>query len=177
MLHSFFRVHLPHGSATGSPRPSSRLRSVPFTIAGPDSSTSVITATLVAGFVEWFVANSATDHLLEAALIVTALSAALVGALLCGLGLGQAGRLIRFVPYPVIGGFLGATGWLMVAGASQVVTDQRLAVANIHALLSPASLSKLIAGAAIAITLYFGLRRFRNPLVLLGLILAGVAAG
>src|SRR5262245_66041996 len=39
--------------------------SLPFTIAGPDSSTSVVTATLVAAFVEWLVANGATDHVLE----------------------------------------------------------------------------------------------------------------
>jgi sulfate permease, SulP family len=150
--------------------------SLPFTIAGPDSPTSVVTATLVATFVGWAVANSATDHLLESTLIVAALSSALVGILLCGLGLGRAGRVIRFVPYPVIGGFLGATGLLMVAGAGQVITDQRLVVANIHALLSPESLSKLTAGAAIAVSLYFGLRHFRNPLVLLGLILGAVAA-
>src|SRR5262245_33778135 len=150
--------------------------SLPFTIAGPDSSTSVVTATLVAAFVQWLVANGATDHVLGSTLLLTALSSALVGILLCGLGLARAGRAIRFVPYPVIGGFLGATGWLMVSGASQVITDMRLAGANIDALLSPANLSKLTAAAAIAVSLYFGFRRFRNPLVLLGLIFAGVAA-
>src|SRR5215813_6366615 len=150
--------------------------SLPFTIAGPDSSTSVVTATLVAAFVQWLVANGATDHVLGSTLLLMALSSALVGILLCGLGLARAGRAIRFVPYPVIGGFLGATGWLMVSGASQVITDRQLVVANIHALLSPANLSKLTAAAAIAVLLYFGLRRFRNPLVLLGLIFAGVAA-
>ncbi len=151
--------------------------SLPFTIAGPDSPTSVVTATLVATFVAWLVDNGATDHLLEPTLIVMAVSSALVGILLCGLGLGGAGRAIRFVPYPVIGGFLAATGWLMVSGASQVITDLRPALANIHVLLGPAGLSKLAAGAAIAISLYFGLRRFRNPLALLGLILAAIAAG
>jgi len=150
--------------------------SVPFTIAGPDSPTSVVTATLVAAFVAWLAANGATDHVLEPTLLLMALSSMLVGILLCGLGLAKAGRAIRFVPYPVIGGFLGATGWLMVSGASQVITDMRLAVANIDALLSPASLSKLAAAAAIAVSLYFGLRRFGSPLVLLGLILAGIAA-
>ena len=91
--------------------------SVPFTIAGPDSSTSVVTATLVAAFVQWLVANGATDHVLGSTLFLMALSSALVGILLCGLGLAGAGRAVRFVPYPVIGGFLGATGWLMVSGA------------------------------------------------------------
>ncbi len=127
--------------------------SLPFTIAGPDSPTSVVTATLVATFVAWLVENGATDHLLEPTLIVMAVSSALVGILLCGLGLGGAGRAIRFVPYPVIGGFLAATGWLMVSGASQVITDLRPALANIHVLLGPAGLSKLAAGAAIAISL------------------------
>src|SRR5262245_19870485 len=150
--------------------------SLPFSIAGPDSSTSVVTATLVAAFVEWLVANGATNHALEPTLILMALSSTLVGLLLCGLGLGRAGRAIRFVPYPVLGGFLGATGWLMVSGATQVITDLRLAVANIHELFSPISFSKLTAGAAIAVSLYFGLRRFRTPLVLPGVILAGVAA-
>jgi sulfate permease, SulP family len=150
--------------------------SLPFAIAGPDSSTSVVTATLVAAFVEWLVASGAIDHALEPTLLLMALSSALVGLLLCGLGLGRAGRAIRFVPHPVIGGFLGATGWLMVAGASQVMTGQRLAIANIDALFSTASLSKLTAGVGIAVSLYFGLRRFRNPLVMLGVILASVAA-
>src|SRR5262245_36127244 len=150
--------------------------SLPFTIAGPDSSTSVVTAVLVAAFVEWLVANGTSDHILEPTLILMALSSMLVGILLCGLGLARAGRAIRFVPYPVIGGFLGATGWLMVSGASQVITDMRLAVANIHALLGPASLSKLAASAARAVSPSFGLRRFGHPLALLGLLLAGIAA-
>ena len=150
--------------------------SLPFTIAGPDSATSVVTASLVAGFVRWLVENGRTDHILEPTLLLLALSALLVGILLCGLGLAKAGRAVRFVPYPVIGGFLGATGWLMVSGAGQVITGTPLAVANIHALLSPASLSQLTAASAIVLSLYFGLRRFGNPLVLLGVILAGVAA-
>src|SRR5262249_19661922 len=150
--------------------------SLPFSIAGPDSSTSVVTATLVAAFAQWLAANGATDHTLEPTLILMALSSTLVGLLLWGLGPGRAGRAIRFVPYPVIGGFLGATGWLMVSGASQVITDLGLAFANVNELLSLASLSKLTAGAAIAVCVYFGLRCFRNPLVLLGVISAGVAA-
>src|SRR6516162_4587170 len=97
--------------------------SVPFTIAGPDSPTSVVTATLVAAFVAWLAANGATDHVLEPTLLLMALSSMLVGILLCGLGLAKAGRAIRFVPYPVIGGFLGATGWLMVSGASTTLAD------------------------------------------------------
>src|SRR5215813_13659452 len=48
--------------------------SVPFTIAGPDSSTSVVTATLVAALVGWLVANGATDHVLEPTLVLTVMA-------------------------------------------------------------------------------------------------------
>src|SRR5262249_1611174 len=44
--------------------------SMPFTIAGPDSSTSVVTATLVVAFAEWLLANAATGHLLRATLLL-----------------------------------------------------------------------------------------------------------
>ena len=73
-------------------------------------------------------AAGGTD-LLGPALIAMSLATALTGLLLCVLGFTHAGRAIRFVPYPVIGGFLGATGWLMITGAIQVVdrsaTDAR----------------------------------------------------
>src|SRR5262249_50256296 len=121
MQHSFFPVRLHRGSAIGiaatfisttiGASVVALRSSVPFTIAGPDSSTSVVTATLVAAFVQWLVAHGATDHVLGATLFLLALSSALVGILLCWLRLAGAGPARRVVPYPVIGGFLGATGW------------------------------------------------------------------
>ncbi len=56
------------------------------------------------------------------------------------LGFTHAGRAIRFVPYPVIGGFLGATGWLMVTGAIQVITNQRPSLDNLGAFFDAARL-------------------------------------
>ncbi|NLT22452.1 MAG: sodium-independent anion transporter, partial [Syntrophorhabdus sp.] len=46
------------------------------------------------------------------------------------LGYFKAGNLIRFVPYPVIGGFLAGTGLLLVKGAFGVMTGKALTVAN-----------------------------------------------
>ena len=41
---------------------------------------------------------------------------------LCGFGVTRMGRAIRYVPYPVVGGFLGATGCLILLGAIRVIT-------------------------------------------------------
>ena len=127
--------------------------SLPFAVAGPDSSISVVIAALVATVVQRLVAGGTTD-LLGPALIAMSLATALTGLLLCVLGFTHAGRAIRFVPYPVIGGFLGATGWLMITGAIQVVTNQRPTLDNLGAFFD-AAIAARIAPAA------------RSPLALL----------
>jgi SulP family sulfate permease len=68
----------------------------------------------VSALIERLISEGAPDDLLAPVMIVLAIVTALTGLLLCGLGLARAGAAIRFVPYPVIGGFLGATGWLMI---------------------------------------------------------------
>ena len=92
-----------------------------------------------------------------------ALATALTGLLMCVLGFTHAGRAIRFLPYPVVGGFLGATGWLMVTGAIQVVTDQQATLANLGAFAGAMTGAKLAAGAAVAIILHVLLRRTKSP--------------
>ncbi|MBC7482682.1 MAG: hypothetical protein H7337_12460, partial [Rhizobacter sp.] len=47
-------------------------------------------------------------------------------AFLFALGHFRMGRLVRFMPYPVVGGTLAGTGWLMTAGAIGMMTDQPL---------------------------------------------------
>jgi sulfate permease, SulP family len=147
--------------------------SLPFAVAGPDSSISVVLAALVATLVQHLVASGRTD-LLEPALIAMALATALTGLLLCVLGFTHAGRAIRFLPYPVIGGFLGATGWLLVTGAIQVVTDQRPTLANIGAFADLPILSKIAPGIIVALGLYVLLRRFKSPLVMPGVLLTAL---
>ena len=142
-----------------------------YAVAGPDSSISVVLAALVASVVQRVVASGGTD-LLEPTLIAMSLATALTGLLLCVLGFTHAGRAIRFVPYPVIGGFLGATGWLLVTGAIQVVTDQRPTLANLVAFADIGLAAKLAAGTAVAITLQVLLHRSKSPFVLPGVLLA-----
>lgn len=151
--------------------------SIPFTIAGPDGATAAVTATLVGALLLQLNAEGAPDDLLAPVMIVMALSAALTGILLCGLGLARAGGAIRFIPYPVIGGFLGATGWLMVSGAVRVVTDHGLTLSSIESLLTAPVLAKLGATASVALALYLALRRRgENPYILPAILLAGIAA-
>ena len=147
-----------------------------FAVAGPDSSISVVLAALVATLVQRLSASGSAD-LLAPALIAMALATALTGLLLGILGFTRAGRAIRFMPYPVIGGFLGATGWLLITGAIQVVTGLRPTLDNVTAFAALATLIKIVPGVVVALTLYALLRRYaKSPFVLPGVLLTAFAA-
>jgi sulfate permease, SulP family len=149
--------------------------SLPFAVAGPDNSVSVVIAAMVATVVQRLVAHGSTN-LLAPTIIVMALATAFTGLMLCLLGFVRAGRAIRFVPFPVIGGFLGATGWLMILGAIQVVTDQRPALTNIGVFVNAAIAAKLAAVLIVAIVLHLLLRRSKSPFILPGVLLAAITA-
>ena len=60
-------------------------------------------------------------------IFLSALAAGVVAMVLCGvvffwLGSRRRGDLIRFVPYPVVGGFLAGTGWLLFKGGVYVAS-------------------------------------------------------
>jgi SulP family sulfate permease len=140
--------------------------SLPFSIGGPDGSTCAITAALVATVATRLGASGADEHLLTATLAVLALSAASTGLLLCGLGVAHLGRAIRFIPFPVIGGFLGASGCLMLIGVVKILTGYRPNLADIGNLLDINSAAKLLAGLAVAVFLILGRRYSKTPLAL-----------
>ena len=149
--------------------------SLPFAVAGPDSSISVVIAAMVATLIQRLATHGGTDFLVPS-LIAMSLTTALTGLLLCVLGFAHAGRAIRFVPFPVIGGFLGATGWLLITGAMQVVTDQKPVLANLGAFANAAAGAKLGATLIVAVALYLALRRSKSPFTMPGVLLAALAA-
>jgi len=148
--------------------------SLPFAVAGPDSSAVVIFAAMATTLVGRLIAQG-SHELLEPVVIAMSLATALTGVLLCVLGFTRAGRAIRFVPYPVIGGFLGATGWLMVTGAIRVVTDQPPTPSNFDAFLNISIAEKLAAALSVAVLLHFLLRRSKNAFILPGMLFATIA--
>jgi SulP family sulfate permease len=148
--------------------------SLPFAIAGPDSSISVVLAALVATLANYLLAHGGT-RLLGPALIALSLTTAVTGAVLWVLGFARAGRAIRFVPYPVIGGFLGATGWLMVTGAVQVITNQKVTLDNLGAFISGPVAAKIAAGVAVALVLHVATQYKQNAYVLPVVLVAATA--
>jgi SulP family sulfate permease len=141
-------------------------------IAGPESHGSVVLAVMAAGIV------SAVAHPDQAAPTVFAavvLSSIFTGLVLYGLGWLRAGHAVRFIPFPVVGGFLAGAGWLIVRGSFVVMADVPLGLRSGADLLAPAVLARWLPGVVFALVLRLAQRRTQHFLALLGLLLGAVA--
>lgn len=138
--------------------------SLPFAISAPDSNVVAILAVALAPLA-WQVADPAM--LAATALLAITLASLVTGLVLGGLGLARAGRLVRYLPLPVIAGFLGASGWFLVAGGAQVAAD----ATGLADLLTADRLPRLLAALGGGLALILAVGRWRGALVLPGLIL------
>jgi SulP family sulfate permease len=150
--------------------------SFPFAVAGPESSTAAMTGILVSSLVERIIATDPTAPLLGSILITFGLAATVTGIVLCGFGVTRMGRAIRYVPYPVVGGFLGATGCLILLGAIRVITGHRPQFATLGQFANPLTISELAAACTMAIVLYLTWHRSRSAFGLPAILIGGVVA-
>ncbi len=150
--------------------------SLPFAVAGPESSTAAMTGILASSTVERIIAADPSAPLLAPVLLTLALASVVTGLVLCGFGMTRMGRAIRYVPYPVIGGFLGATGCLILLGAVRVITGQRLQFATLDRFDNALTLSELAAACAMALVLYLTWHRSRTSFGLPAILVGGVIA-
>ena len=150
--------------------------SLRFAVSGPDSSTAAMTGILAASMVERIVAANPSAPVLPPVLITLAVTTILTGVVLCCFGMTRMGRAIRYVPYPVVGGFLGATGFLILLGAVRVITGQRLQFATLGQFTDLLTLSKLAAACVMALVLYTTWHRSRTSFGLPAILVGGVIA-
>ncbi|WP_315702391.1 MULTISPECIES: SLC26A/SulP transporter family protein [unclassified Bradyrhizobium] len=146
--------------------------SLRFAIGAPDSSTAAVTAILTSSLIDRIVAVDPNASIFAPAVITFGLTSIATGLVLCGCGMSRLGRAIRYVPYPVVGGFLGATGALIVFGAIRVITGQRLQLGSLASFANPQTAYQLTAALAMALLLYLTWHRSRSPFGLPAILVA-----
>jgi SulP family sulfate permease len=102
---------------------------------------------------------------LPTVLALLAITSLLVGVFSLLLGQLRLGNLIRFIPYPVIGGFLAGTGWFLSLGAILMLTHLPK-LSGIDTLLTPTALLQWLPGLAFAILILWLQRRYEHPFIL-----------
>ena len=147
------------------------------TVGIPQNAPVLIQASLVGGYVTSAPASMSSEQILIAAVSIIILSAFLSGLALMLLSVGRIGSLIRYVPYPVMGGFLAGSGWLLILDSFSLTTGIGFSfdLNVITALLQGPNAIKWLPGMAFAFGLVWALRRSGNFALLPLGIVAGVA--
>jgi SulP family sulfate permease len=139
--------------------------SFPSAVAGPDSNTSALLAATMLILVPTINANTA-DQALPLVLAALSGSALITGVALFLLGWQRLGKLVRYIPYPVVAGFLAATGCLMLAGAVRMTTGVPLTWATLPDLVEVRATLLLGLTVLWAATLWVLTARIKHALVL-----------
>lgn len=116
--------------------------------------------------------SAATSNIFGSAEIKVATAIAIMGtftiitgALFLIVGHLRMGGFARFLPYPVIAGFLAGSGWLLLVGGMSMVTGEQHELAIIARLTEPLILAKALTAITFAVLMVVILRRISHPLI------------
>lgn len=107
-------------------------------------------------------------------LAVMGCSALLTGGIFIAIGHFKLANLFRFMPYPVVGGFLAGTGWLLASGSIGVMCDVPLAFSTLDQLITPTVMAKWMPGVLYGVALFMILNRWSHFLILPGALVLGM---
>ncbi len=100
-------------------------------------------------------------------------SAVVTGVVFWLFGLCRFGRLVRFMPYPVVAGFLAGSGWLLIQGAVMMIIGDRNLVDLLVRPEGQQAVANLYVAVVFAIVMVFALRRSTSPLTMPLVLLGG----
>ena len=129
--------------------------SLPPAEAGPDNPAvavlSVLAATISGAVLG---AGGSVDRAIDHVLISFTIATFVTGLVLYGIGALRLAQVVRFIPYPVIAGFLAASGWLLLTGGIEVVTKADFSLLHLFGSLPAETLPRLLVAALFAGTVY-----------------------
>ena len=143
--------------------------SLPFSVGSVQDTTATILALAVARIA----ATVPDDEAFLTVVLAIAVTTVAAGVFFFVLGTLRLGQLVRYIPYPVIGGFLAGTGWLLAKGALGVLTDVPVALDTVDEVAG--EWAKWLPGLAFAITVLWVTRQRPHPAVIPALSLGAIA--
>ena len=110
-------------------------------------------------------AGSPQDVFLSAVVAIM-VAMVLFGVVSLWLGSRRRGDLIRFVPYPVVGGFLAGMGWLLFKGGIYVASELSPYFTSLSELSETSALQRWLPALAFGVVLLIAVRIVKRPLVI-----------
>ncbi len=144
------------------------------TIVIPQSPTAVIQGMIASSAVAAAPADMSPEALFPIVYWIVVLSSLLTGGFILLLGLARAGGVVRYIPYPIVGGFLAGLGWYIFNAAFAVVVDFRIAIQTLPLLLEGDVVMRWLPALAFAVAVLLLQARIRNVMIMPVMIIAAV---
>ena len=106
-------------------------------------------------------AGGSPQTAVQTVMLIFTAATVMTGALLYGLGAVRWGSYFRFVPYFVVGGFLLATGWFLIAGGLRMSVGRTLALPSLGTNWTVTEVAKLAAAVA-TLTVLLAMRHWNR---------------
>lgn len=146
--------------------------SYPGAVAQPQDAAAAVLGLLALSVFAALPPSLPDEQKLVNVFIAIGVATLVTGLFFLALGGLRLGGLVRFVPYPVVGGFLAGSGWLFIKGSLTVMIGSAWQAHDLADLFEGTTPIRWLAGLALAAALYVATRRSRHSLAPLG-ILAG----
>ena len=137
-----------------------------------DAPTAIL-AVIAAGAMQNMPSSSPREKFITIVALIV-LTTLLTGSLFILLGQFKLGSLVRFLPYPVVGGFLAGTGWLLVTGGIGVMANRSFSFLDIGTFFQPEILVRWAPGLAFAFVMLLILNRYEHSMILPGMFIGTV---
>jgi len=147
--------------------------SVPGIVTGIQENPALIQVVILTGLLGTLTLSSESTRLSTSLAILT-LTSFLSGLFFLLLGIFKLGGLVRYVPFPVVGGLLAGTGWLLVQASFDVMTGYPLNISNIPDLFELNQLIIWLPGLVLAFVLVHGLKRVDHIFTVPGIVIGAI---
>lgn len=138
--------------------------SLPGMVGLPQDTPAVIFA-LIAASIAASMRGADPQTIYATVIAAISLTSLLTAAFFLLLGWFKASGFVRYIPYPVVGGFLAGTGWLLALGAMNVMTNMTISMSSLPLLFRADQLMIWVPGILFAVALLLVLRRFNHFLI------------
>lgn len=109
------------------------------------------------------------------AVVIIGASSIVTGILFWATGKLKLGGLVRYLPYPVMAGFLAGSGWLLVNGAAVMLTGHDVGPAFAQSLADPQVLWRALPAIGLAVVMFVALNRLSHPATMPVIMVAALA--
>jgi len=132
----------------------------PGVIVAPRSGLAPVFAGIVGGVIATMPAGGQQGAILPTIIMAVMITAFLTGTVLLALGHLRLGRLVRYIPYPVMGGFFAGIGIIFVQGGLSVASGESVSMGKLDGLLTADVLLRTVPAIIFGVTLYWVQRRW-----------------